>query len=123
MHVNAVGLILALGITKIALFIKDIFFSKYFGVNHLVDIYFFALIIPVFLYNLFAGSFNSYFIPMYLKVRLEQGEAESRRYASSLLMIISCILAVMTFLCGWVCPAFILNKNMLVLNNSFEMEI
>jgi putative peptidoglycan lipid II flippase len=101
---NTINIIIAIGIIKVAFFLRDVAFANFFGIERSTDVYFYSLILPTILFSLFSGSFNSFFIPTYLKIKTEQGADRGRDYASLLILCGVLIILLISLLCGWVIP-------------------
>ena len=101
---NAINIIIAIGNHQSRIFLRDAAFANFFGIERSTDVYFYSLILPTILFSLFSGSFNSFFIPTYLKIKTEQGADRGRDYASLLILRGVLIILLISLLCGWVIP-------------------
>lgn len=102
---NTIKIIIAIGIIKVAFFLKDVVFANFFGIERSTDIYFYSLILPTILFTLISGSFNSFFIPTYLRIKTEQGPPMAKQYASSLILCGFLVVLFIGFVCGWIIPS------------------
>lgn len=105
---DTIKIIIALGVIKVAFFFRDMVFANFFGIERGADIYFYSLILPMILFSFFAGSFNSFFIPTYLKVKSEQGANRATNYSSQLILYSFLVILLISFLSGWVVPPVVI---------------
>jgi len=116
MQKAAIGVFLSIGLLKIAGFLKDVLLANYFGIDRNVDIYFYALLFPTILFNLFSASYNSFFIPTYLAMKKEKGNSHARNYTSLSVYGIAIFLLVVIFLMDSILLPWIgqINKSILL---------
>ena len=90
------------GLVKIAAIIKELVVAWRFGTGDEVDAFLIALVIPEFIKNVVAGSFNAALIPTYIQVREEEGIESAQRLFSGAticslgLLVITTILLLVT---------------------------
>ena len=98
------AVIVALGtvVVKLASLAKELMIAWRFGTGEDLDAFLIALVVPFFLMNVIAGSFNSALIPTYIQVREQEGkEAAQRLFSGAVvwslgLLLITTILVVVT---------------------------
>jgi putative peptidoglycan lipid II flippase len=108
---------------KVLGFLRDFLIANYFGINHNVDLFFFALLIPNILFNIFSLSFNLYFIPNYLHNKKEQGKEAAREYASISIYSLMTLLVIILIIYGWIVSPYIAGNNKSVILNSVDQGI
>ncbi len=72
-----VGLLTAL--VKVAAVGKELVVAQRFGTGDDIDAFFIALLIPSFIINVIAGSFNTALIPTYMQIREQEGTKAAQR--------------------------------------------
>lgn len=93
---------LGTGLVKIAAMAKELVVAWRFGTQDELDAFYIALLIPSFVINVIAGSFNSAFIPTYIQVLHKQGVKAAQKLFNSAtllnigLLVIAGILIVIT---------------------------
>ncbi len=108
---NTIFIILAAGLLKFCILIRDILLINHFGVNKNIDIYIYSLMIPAFFSGIIALSFNYFFIPSYLKIKTDYGQQSAAEYASMILLQGAALIGLIFFLCGWVLPLGLIKWN------------
>ncbi|MFA5260962.1 MAG: hypothetical protein WC450_07035, partial [Candidatus Omnitrophota bacterium] len=105
-------------ITKTINFFIDLLVAKYFGINEYVDIYLYALMVPILTNAVLASSFNQYFIPNYLKIKGQKNLEYKQDY---LLVIFVCytvlVFFVSLFSC-WILPHLLIRTNPTLFNSN-----
>jgi len=93
---------------KLAGAAKVIVTARYFGAGDQLDAFVIAFLLPAFFTDIVAGSFAASFVPAFIRVRSNQGDAASRLFAQTgLALVLGAMLAVTVLLaaCGrWVLP-------------------
>ncbi|MGB3641558.1 MAG: lipid II flippase MurJ [Rivularia sp. (in: cyanobacteria)] len=74
---------LGTGLVKIAAMAKELVVAWRFGTQDELDAFYIALLVPSFVINVIAGSFNSAFIPTYIQVLQKQGVKAAQKLFSS----------------------------------------
>jgi putative peptidoglycan lipid II flippase len=81
---------------------KELLVAAWFGTSDALDAFLMAMVIPTFIINVVAGSFQSAFIPVYIQVRDQEGPESSQivfstvtLYCTILLMVIVVSLALL----------------------------
>jgi len=77
----AVGI--AVIVARLAQIARDLAIAKYFGVSVESDAYFLAILIPMHVVNVVAGSMNVAFVPRMIRVEEEEGEEAAHRLIES----------------------------------------
>ncbi|MBD2614928.1 MAG: murein biosynthesis integral membrane protein MurJ [Nostoc sp. ZfuVER08] len=72
-----VGLLTAL--VKVAAVAKELMVAQRFGTGDDIDAFFIALLIPAFIINVIAGSFNTALIPTYMQVQEQEGKKAAQK--------------------------------------------
>jgi putative peptidoglycan lipid II flippase len=93
-------------------FARDIFLNARFGQGPMMDIWATALAFPNLFRRLFAeGAFAQAFVPVYAKIREEQGEAEAQRVASQVMSFLMVVVAgfciAMQLAMSWIMPVLL----------------
>ena len=79
----AVTVGLGTAFVKIAAMAKELIVAWRFGTQDELDAFYIALVVPSFIINVIAGSFNSAFIPTYIQVLHKQGKKAAQKLFSS----------------------------------------
>jgi putative peptidoglycan lipid II flippase len=102
---------------KLAGAAKVVVTARYFGAGDQLDAFVIAFLLPAFFTDIVAGSFGASFVPAFIRVRSNQGEAAARLFArTGLALVLSAMLAVSVLLAAggpWVLP---------LLGSSFSAE-
>lgn len=77
---------------NLASVLKELVVAHQFGRGDELDAFVIAFLLPSFAINVVAGSFNSAFIPVYIKVREKQGIAVAQQLFSSVMTLSLCLL-------------------------------
>lgn len=78
----AVTVGLATALVKVASIVKELVVAWRFGTGDALDAFLIALLVPSFIINVIAGSFNSALIPTYIQVREQEGIQAAQRLFS-----------------------------------------
>jgi putative peptidoglycan lipid II flippase len=78
-----------------------------FGVSDALDAYLIALLLPSFIINVIAGSFNAAFTPTFIRVREQEGEREAQKLFSSVTVWSLGLLFVTTLLMAATAPLYL----------------
>ena len=82
--------------------------ARYFGAGDQLDAFVIAFLLPTFFTEIVAGSFSASFIPAFIRVRSDQGEAAARMFArTGLALVVGAMLAVSVLLAiggPWILP-------------------
>ncbi|WP_339381755.1 murein biosynthesis integral membrane protein MurJ [Dendronalium phyllosphericum] len=100
-----VGLLTAL--VKVAAVGKELVVAQRYGTGDDVDAYLIALLVPYFIINVIAGSFNSALIPTYMKVREQEGKKAAQRLFSGATISGLGLLGIMTILMVVTAPMYL----------------
>ena len=91
--------------------------ARYFGAGDQLDAFVIAILLPAFFTDIVAGSFGASFVPAFIRVRSDQGDAAARMFArTGLALVLSAMLAVSVLLAiggPWLLP---------LLGSSFSAE-
>jgi putative peptidoglycan lipid II flippase len=69
--------------------------ARYFGAGDQLDAFVIAFLLPAFFTDIVAGSFGASFVPAFIRVRTNQGEAAARMFArTGLALVLGAMLAV-----------------------------
>jgi putative peptidoglycan lipid II flippase len=89
------GLTLAV---KLAAMVKDIAVAASFGTSAPLEAFLVAFIVPTFVTNVVGASFQAALMPVYIRVRDQEGRASAQRLCSSVVCLSTGILTVVTLL-------------------------
>lgn len=93
---------------KLAGAAKVVVTARYFGAGDQLDAFVIAFLLPAFFTDIVAGSFGASFVPAFIRVRSNQGEAAARLFArTGLALVLGAMLAVSVLLAAggrWVLP-------------------
>ena len=93
---------------KLAGAAKVLVTARYFGAGDQMDAFVIAFLLPAFFTDIVAGSFSASFVPAFIRVRSDQGEAAARMFArTGLALVLGAMLAVSVLLAAggpWVLP-------------------
>lgn len=78
----AVTVALLTALVKVAAVIKELVVAWRFGTGDAIDAFLIALLVPSFIINVVANSFNAALIPTYIKVREQEGTKSAQRLLS-----------------------------------------
>jgi putative peptidoglycan lipid II flippase len=91
--------------------------ARFFGAGDQLDAFVIAFLLPAFFTDIVAGSFGASFVPAFIRVRSNQGEAAARLFTrTGLALVLGAMLAVTVLLAAggrWVLP---------LLGSSFSAE-
>lgn len=103
---SAVVLMLITFISKITGFFRDIILAQHFGASIITDAYITALNIPVVLFTGISASLGTTYIPMFFKIKEEQGQEGVNKFTSNVLNIVM-ILSLITIILGSIFTPYI----------------
>jgi putative peptidoglycan lipid II flippase len=93
---------------KLAGAAKVVVTARFFGAGDQLDAFVIAFLLPAFFTDIVAGSFGASFVPAFIRVRSNQGEAAARVFArTGLALVLSAMLVVSMLLAvggRWVLP-------------------
>lgn len=78
----AVTVAVLMALVKVAAVIKELIIAWRFGTGDLLDAFLIALLVPSFIINVVAGSFNAALIPIYIQVREQEGTKAAQKLLS-----------------------------------------
>ena len=81
--------------------------ARWFGRGDALDAYLIAFLLPSFLVNLVAGSFNSAMIPTFIQVREREGKEAAQRLFSGVMVVSLGLLVGVSILVGILAPYFL----------------
>ncbi|MBD1920406.1 polysaccharide biosynthesis C-terminal domain-containing protein [Microcoleus sp. FACHB-831] len=94
-------------VVKMASFGKEFIVAWRFGTGDDIDAFLIALLVPSFLINVVAGSFNAAMIPTYIRVREQEGKEAAQRLFSGVMVWSLGLLAIATFLMVVTAPFYL----------------
>lgn len=103
---SAVVLMFITFISKITGFFRDIILAQHFGASIITDAYITALNIPVVLFTGISASLGTTYIPMFFKIKEEQGQEGVNKFTSNVLNIVI-VLSLITIFLGSVFTPYI----------------
>jgi putative peptidoglycan lipid II flippase len=86
---------------------KELLVARWFGRGDALDAFLIAYLLPSFLVNLVAGSFNSAMIPTFIQVRDGEGKDAAQRLFSSFMVISLGLLVGVSVVVGILAPYFL----------------
>jgi putative peptidoglycan lipid II flippase len=86
---------------------KELVVARWFGRGDALDAFLIAFLLPSFLVNLVAGSFNSAMIPTFIQVRETEGKEAAQRLFSGVMVISLGLLVGVSILFGMLAPYFL----------------
>jgi len=86
---------------------KELVVARWFGRGDALDAFLIAFLLPSFLVNLVAGSFNSAMIPTFIQVREREGEEAAQRLFSGLMVVSLGLLVGVSVVVGILAPYFL----------------
>lgn len=92
---------------KVAAVVKELVVAWRFGTGDAVDAYLIALLIPAFIINVVAGSFNAALIPTYIQVREKQGIHAAQQLFSGTMICSLGLLAITTLITIATAPIYL----------------
>jgi putative peptidoglycan lipid II flippase len=92
---------------KVAAVIKELVIAWRFGTGDAVDAFLIALLVPAFIINVVAGSFNAALIPTYIQVREKQGMQSAQQLFSGTMVWGLVVLGLTTFLMIATAPIYL----------------
>jgi putative peptidoglycan lipid II flippase len=95
------------GSVAAATLLRDVIVARAFGTSDVMDAFLIAFLLPTFSTTVVAGSFNSAFIPTYIQVRHEEGEAAAQRLCAGVTLISMSLLLLVTLILALVGPYFL----------------
>ncbi|HQO58855.1 MAG TPA: lipid II flippase MurJ, partial [Candidatus Omnitrophota bacterium] len=98
-------------VVKLVNFFIDLLVAQYFGINENVDIYLYALMIPLLFNAVLANSFNQYFIPNYLKVKARENEEYKKDYLLIVFVCYAILVLIVSLICCNILPKFLIRIN------------
>ncbi len=84
---SSIILMLVIVFSKLIGMCRDVVLANYFGTTHISDAYLTASSVPTLLFYFIGHALSTAFLPMYNKVKHEQGKEKADGYASNLLTI------------------------------------
>ncbi len=98
--------------------VKVMVTARYFGAGDQLDAFVIAFLLPAFFTDIVAGSFGASFVPAFIRVRSDQGDAAARIFArTGLALVLGAMLAVSVLLGGLPDPG-----SLPLLGSSFSPE-
>jgi len=94
-------------IAALAATAKELVVARWFGRGDALDAFLIAFLLPSFLVNLVAGSFNSAMIPTFIEVREREGKEAAQRLFSGVMVVSLGLLVGVSVLVGILAPYFL----------------
>ena len=86
---------------------KELVVARWFGRGDALDAFLIAFLLPSFLVNLVAGSFNAAMIPTFIQVREREGKEAAQRLFSGVMVVSLGLLVGVSVLVGILAPYFL----------------
>ncbi len=84
---SAVALTLVVVFSKLLGMCRDVVLANYFGTSNISDAYLTASTVPTLLFYFIGHALSTAFLPMYNKVKSDQGKENADRYANNLMTV------------------------------------
>lgn len=94
-------------LVKVAAMVKELVVAWRFGTGDELDAFFIAFLVPSFVINVVAGSFNAALIPTYIRVREQEGMSAAQRLFSGVMVWSLGLLLVTTILIVGTAPLYL----------------
>lgn len=94
-------------LVKVAAMVKELVVAWRFGTRDELDAFFIALLVPSFVINVVAGSFNAALIPTYIRVREQEGMNAAQRLFSGVMVWSLGLLLLTTILIVGIAPLYL----------------
>ena len=94
-------------IAGLAATVKELAVARWFGRSDALDAFLIAYLLPSFLVNLIAGSFNAAMIPTFIEVREREGREAAQRLFSGVMVLSLVLLVAVALLVGALAPYFL----------------
>lgn len=105
-------------LSRILGFVRDMLVGHYLGVGRVSDAWNAAFQFPNMFRRVFGeGAFNSAFVPMYSRIRAEEGDQSAFQFGNRVIVMLSLILSVIFALCF-----FMIRPIMYAMNRGFDTE-
>lgn len=105
-------------LSRILGFVRDMLVGHYLGVGRVSDAWNAAFQFPNLFRRVFGeGAFNSAFVPMYSRIRAEEGDDSAFRFGNRVIVMLSLVLSVIFALCF-----FFIRPIIYAMNKGFEAE-
>jgi putative peptidoglycan lipid II flippase len=98
--------VLTLGV-KLASMLKEMLVAAWFGTGDAMDAFVIAFMVPSYIINVVAGSFNAALIPVYVDVREKEGAASAQRLFSGTVVLSLASLLLATLCLGLLGPVIL----------------
>src|SRR5579863_5532619 len=95
------------GLVLVATTGRELVVANYFGRGDALDAYLIAYVLPSFVVNIVAGSFNSAVIPTYVEVRETEGAQAAQRLFSGAMIWSLAVLAAISLLLALLAPWYL----------------
>jgi putative peptidoglycan lipid II flippase len=95
------------GLVLVATTTKELAVANYFGRGDALDAYLIAYVLPSFVVNIVAGSFNSAVIPIFIEVREREGARAAQRLFSGAMVWSLVVLGVIAILLAALAPWYL----------------
>ena len=86
---------------------KELAVARWFGRSDALDAFLIAFLLPSFLVNLIAGSFNAAMIPTFIEVRAREGKEAAQRLFSGVMVVSLILLAGVSVVVSALAPYFL----------------
>lgn len=103
----AVTVALGTALVKVVALVKELVVAWKFGIGDTLDAFLIALLVPSFLINVIAGSFNSALIPTYIQVREQEGKNAAQKLFSGTAVWSLALLGITTILMLLTAPLYL----------------
>ncbi len=103
---SSIALMLVIVVAKLIGMFRDVVLANYFGTSNISDAYLIAVSVPTLLFYFIGHSLSTAYIPMYNKVRAEQGNTEAQKYTNNILTIALILSTVIVILLA-IFPEFV----------------
>ncbi len=94
-------------LVKVVAFAKEAIVASKFGTGDAVDAFLIATVVPSFIVNVVAGSFNAALIPTYIRMREQEGQKAAEKLLASSLLVSLLLLAIMMGITLAIAPVYL----------------
>lgn len=94
-------------LVKVVAIVKELLVAWKFGTAESLDAFLIAFVIPSFVINVIAGSFNAALIPTFIRVREQEGSSSAQRLFSGATLLSIGLLLIITILILAVAPLYL----------------
>ncbi len=103
----AVSVAVCSGLVAVGSTTKELVVARWFGRGDALEAFLIAYLLPSFVVNLVAGSFNAAVIPTMIQVREAEGRDAAQRLFSGVMVVSLALLVIVSFIVGVLAPYYL----------------